>query len=222
MATRPVFVPDTDTDRQQLVHEHEVDFQWAPGQSVEQKKVNISKLHAAAKHRNLDPLLEVSLESPVALGVRVASSNLAVNDDKAFLVPLPAAYHGSKVFTEGGPYADLYVKSEQEIAADSRLVDSGKLAGFRFSGLEWGVKSGTMFYDWLTVKAIHRNPNLGREIRRFMGFTDIVCRMNDDQVCHARSCALYVALVEKKLIDAVIADQTLFIQTLQGDSFYQR
>ena len=221
MATRPVFVPDIDPDHGQLVHEHEVDFQWVTDPSVEQKKENIAKLHAAARHRNLVPLLEVSPESDDPLGAHISVSNLAVEDDKSYLITLNAAYHGSKVFTGGGPFIDLYTTSEQEIDADSRLVDSGNLAGFRFAGLEWGLKSGTMFYDWLTLHAIHRNPKLRRGIRRFKGFTDIACRFDDDTVCHARSCALYVALVEKKLIDGVILDQDLFIETLVEDSFYQ-
>jgi len=221
MATRPVFVPDTDPDHHQLVHEHEVDFQWVSDSSAEQKRDNIAKLHAAARHRNLVPLLEVSSESDDPLGAHISASNLAVEDDRSYLVPLNAAYQGSKVFTGGGPYTDIYLCSEQEIADDSRLVDSGNLAGFRFAGLEWGLKSGTMFYDWLTLQAVHRNPKLRRGIRRFKGFTDITCRFDDDTVCHARSCALYVALLEKKLIDDVVADQNLFIETLVRDSFYQ-
>lgn len=223
MATRPVFVPDTDPDldHQQLVHEHEVDFQWVTDPSAEKKKENIAKFHAAARHRNLVSLLEVSSESEDPLGALLAASNLGVADARSYLVPLNAAYHGSKVFTGGGPFIDLYVRSEQEIAADTRLGDSGNLAGFRFAGLEWGRKSGTMFYDWLTLHAIHRNPKLRRGVRRFKGFTDITCRLADDTVCHARSCALYVALVEKKLIDDVLADQDLFIETLVRDSFYQ-
>jgi len=163
----------------------------------------------------------VSSESDDPLGAHISASNLAVEDDRSYLVPLNAAYQGSKVFTGGGPYTDIYLCSEQEIADDSRLVDSGNLAGFRFAGLEWGLKSGTMFYDWLTLQAVHRNPKLRRGIRRFKGFTDIGCRFDDDTVCHARSCALYVALLEKKLIDDVVADQNLFIETLVRDSFYQ-
>ncbi|RLD00430.1 MAG: hypothetical protein DRI65_16420, partial [Chloroflexota bacterium] len=124
MATRPVFVPDIDPDHGQLVHEHEVDFQWVTDPSVEQKKENIAKLHAAARHRNLVPLLEVSPESDDPLGAHISVSNLAVEDDRSYLVPLNAAYQGSKVFTGGGPYADIYLSSEQEIADDSRLVES--------------------------------------------------------------------------------------------------
>ena len=197
MASRPVFVPDTDPDHPKLVHEHEVDFQWQSGRSQKQKKANIAKLHAAAVHRNLVPLLEVTPESDDPLGANICVSNLAVEDDRSYLLPLIAIYNGSKVFTGGGPYTDLYGKGEEEIVGDDRLTGSGEHAGFRFMGLEWGIKSGTMFYDWLVIQAIHRYQKVRTGIRRFKGFTEIDCLAQGKTICHARSCALYVALAEK-------------------------
>jgi hypothetical protein len=221
MATRPVFIPDIDPDNPQLVHEHEVDFQWLPGPSPEQSKVNIAKLHAAASRRNLAPLLEISPESDDPLGAKICASNLAVEDGRSYLVPLNAVYHGSMVFTGGGPFTDLYGKSDEKITGDERLTSSGKHVGFRFMDLEWGTKSGTMFYDWLTIHAIHRYQKLRMGIHRFRGFTDIDCHPQERTVCHARSCALYVALVKKKLLDGVVRNQDLFIETLIRDSFYR-
>ena len=221
MASRPVFVPDTDPDHPKLVHEHEVDFQWQPGRSLKQKKANIAKLHAAAVRRNLVPLMEVSPESDDPLGASICVSNLAVEDERSYLLPLNAIYHGSMVFSGGGPFIDLYGKSEKEIARDQRLTGSGEHAGFRFMDLEWGTKSGTMFYDWLVIHAIHRYQKLRSGIRGFKGFTDIDCLSQGKTVCHARSCALYVALAEKKLLDDVIDSQDMFIETLIKDSFYQ-
>lgn len=136
MATRPVFVPDTDPDHRQLVHDHEVDFQWQPGRSQKQKKANIARLHAAAVRRNLAPLLEVSPEADDPLGANICALNLAVEDERSYLVPLNAVYHGSMVFSGGGPFTDLYGKDEEEIASDKRLTSSGKHAGFRFMDLE--------------------------------------------------------------------------------------
>ncbi len=221
MAIRPVFVPDTDPDHSQLFHEHEVDFQWQPGRSPQQKKANIVKLHVAAMRRNLAPLLDVSPESNDLFGAHICASNLAVEDDRSFLVPLKAVYQGSKVFTGGGPFTDLYLKQEDEIVGDERLTSSGKHVGFRFRDLEWGAKSGTMFYDWLAIHAIHRYQKLRTGIRRFNGFTEIDCLSRGKTVCHARSCALYVALAGKKLLDEVIDSQDFFIEVLIKDSFYQ-
>jgi len=221
MAIRPVFVPDTDPDHARLFHEHEVDFQWKPGRSPERKKANIVKLHVAAMHRNLGPLLDVSSDSNDPLGVHACASNLAVEDDRSFLIPLMAVYQGSQVFTGGGPFTDLHLKQEDEIVGDKRLTSSGKHVGFRFMDLEWGAKSGTMFYDWLAIHAIHRYRKLRTGIRRFKGFTEVDCLSRGKTISHARACALYVALAGKKLLDEVIDSQEFFIEVLIKDSFYQ-
>lgn len=221
MATRPVFVPSTDPDQPQLFRIHAVDFQWVPGSSAGQQRENIAKLHTAARHRNLAPLLEVSPDFNDPLGFLLGASNLAVEDDKSYLIPLSAAFQGSKVFTGGGPYPDLFTKGEKEIAADNRLVQSGSLVGYRFGGLEWGLKAGTMFYDWLAVQAIHRYPKLRHGILKFKGFTDIHHHSGGRDVCHGRSCALYVALAKKMLLDDAVGSQDRFIEILLRDSFYR-
>lgn len=221
MATRPIFVPETDPDRPQLVHENEVDFQWTPGDAPDQKMANITRLHDAAAHRNLSPLLEVSSFTADPLGSRLAVTQLTVKDEDSYYVPVRALYHGSMVFLNGGPFTDLYRMAEGEFAVDPRLKGSGRLAGFRFKELEWGVKAESMFYDWLVVHAIHRRPKLNSGILKFAGFTDIDCTSQAGAICHARSCALYVALAEKKIIDEVLGSQDLFIETLIRDPLYQ-
>jgi len=222
MATRPVFVPDTDPTCGQLVHEHEVDFQWMPEGQPDPRNANILRLHRAAGLRKLEPLLEVSAGSADPLGVRVGPEQLTVRNEDSYFISLDRVYHGSKVFTGGGPFTDLYRRHEGDVRKDPRLDTSGSLAGFRFQGLEWGRKSGTMFYDWLVVQAIHRQRKLGAELGKYAGFTDVGCHSGGNEVCHARSCALYVALAGKKLVDEVLTDQDRFIETLILDSFYGR
>lgn len=221
MATRPIFVPNLDPDNPQLVHEHEVDFQWVPDRSVEGKRRNIAKLHAAAGRRKLQPLLEVSPASLDPMGAHICAGNLAVEDDKSYLVPLVAAYHGSRVFAAGGPFTDLYRKRPNVIAGDERLTTSGKPIGFRFMGLEWGPKAESLFYDWLVMHAIYRYRRIRAGIGLFAGFTDIDCRPQDTSVCHARSCAFYAALSGSKLLDEVVTSQNRFIEVMLQDPFYK-
>lgn len=220
MATRPVFVPESDPDNPQLVHVHEVDFQWLSGRDPQQIKANVAKLHTAAGHQNLAPLLHVSPDSDDPLGIRISATNLVVEGPNSFLVPLIAAFQGSKVFTGGGPFTDLYRKREAEIAADSRLRESGRHLGFRFRDLEWGKRAETMFYDWLVLHAINRHRKLASGIRRFKGFTDVECLTGGQVACHARSCALYAALAAKELLEEVFEDQDKFITILMQDTFY--
>lgn len=221
MATRPIFVPDTDPGSSHLIHQHEVDFQWASGDAPELKKANIAKLHKAASHRNLSPLLEVSRYADDPLGSRMSLSRLTLKDEASYYVSVSGLYYGSMVFTKGGPFIDLYREHEGDVSSDLRLNSSGPLAGFRFQDLEWGLKAEGMFYDWLVIQAIHRHRNLSSGIMKFVGFTDLEFRSQDPGVCHARSCALYVALVEKKIIDKVLDNQDLFIEALVKDPLYQ-
>ena len=221
MATRPVFVPNLDADNPQLVHEQEVDFQWVPDRSAEGKRQNIAKLHAAAGHRKLEPLLEVSLASLDPMGAHICARNLAVEDDKSFLVPLLAAYHGSRVFSGGGPFTDLYRKPVDVIAGDERLTTSGNPIGFRFMGLEWGPKAESLFYDWLVLHAVHRYRRIRAGIGLFAGYTDIECRSRETSVCHARSCAFFAALVGSKLLDEVVSNQDRFFEVMLQDPFYK-
>ena len=221
MATRPIFVPDTDPDNSRLVHRHEVEFQWVPGESPELKRANIAKLHQAAAHRNLSPLLEVSPFGEDPLGPGLAVSRLTLKDDASYFVTVTALYYGSMVFSGGGPYTDLYREHEADISADPRLQDSGSLGGFRFQGLEWGLKAAGMFYDWLVIQAVHRHRKLSSGIMNFAGFTDLECLAKGPGICHARSCALYVALTGKNILDKVMASQDLFIGTLMEDPLYQ-
>lgn len=221
MAIRPVFVPDLDPDILQLVHEHEVDFQWVADRSAEGKIKNIAKLHAAAGHRNLEPLLEVSKASLDPLGTHISPANLAVEDDRSFLVPLLAAFQGSKLFAAAGPFTDLYRKPLDVIAGDERLTKSGPPVGFRFRGLEWGPKAESLFYDWLVMHALFRYRRVRAGIGLFAGFTEIDFRPRKDSICHARSCAFFAALSAKKLLDEVLDDQDRFIKVMLRDPLYQ-
>ena len=204
-----------------LVHEHLVDFQWEPGAAAEQKRANVSRLHKAAAIRNLSPLLEVSPFANDPAGERVAVSRLTLKDENSYFGSVTALYHGSKVFVGGGPFTDLYRADDQTLTTDRRLKESGPLAGFRFGNLEWGLKAQVMFYDWLVVQAIHCHRDLRGVLAKYEGFTDVDCRVPATGICHARSCALYVGLEAKKIVDKVIADQDLFIETLIRDPNYQ-
>ena len=47
---------------------------------------------------------------------------------------MEAAFQGSKVFEQGGPYRDMYGLSGREIKRDERLKGSGELTKFNFLG----------------------------------------------------------------------------------------
>ena len=80
---------------------------------------------------------------------------------------------GSKAFEHGGPYDDIYGASSSAAKKDERLKSSGRLLGFRFFGVEWGLEPQTAFYDWLYINAVAKNPQLVELLAGYRAFTDI-------------------------------------------------
>lgn len=201
MARRPVFLP-AGPDSTNLVDVEDVDFEWSPGFAVSQKQKSIRALHEAAAGKGILPILEVSTKSPDSLGVRLSAFNLKVQHD-ARLIPLEAAFQGSKVFERGGPYTDLYDLEGTSVKRDSRLNDSGALIAFDWND-RWPLEPKTAFYDWLYLHAVHELRVYG-ELAEYAGFTDIEFNPARSVNCQARSCALYVSLRDRGLLEEVIA-----------------
>jgi hypothetical protein len=219
MAERPIFVP-VETGYQ-LVQEKSASFLWHPGMAPSQKKKNVVALHESAVRLGLSPLLEVSTKSEERLGFCLSAFNLKVETTEGWVIPLESAFQGSKVFQFGGPFQDMYGKTGFEIKKDERLKTSGSLRGFRFDGLEWELEPKTAFYDWLYIHAVHREPELREDLTNYAGFTDIEFNPLKSINCQARSCALYVSLLRRQVLDEVLRDRQVFLDVLSRDSFYQ-
>jgi len=85
-------------------------------------------LNTSAAVRGLSPLLEVSTKSDEKLGQRLSAFNLKVFAEKSE-VAFESAYQGSKVFSNGGPYTDLYNAEPRDAKRDLRIRDSGTIVG---------------------------------------------------------------------------------------------
>lgn len=202
MARRPVFVAAR-VGSSNLTDEVEVEFEWSPGFAVPQKQKSIRALHQAALEAGITPVLEVSTKSPDPLGVRLSAFNLTV-DLHGQRIPLEAAFQGSKVFEEGGPYVDIYELQGPAVKRDARLHTSGPLTAFEWQGQRWPLVPKTGFYDWLYLNAVNSHKGTG-ELTRFAGFTDIEFNPAKSINCQARSCALYLALLRREVLQHVLA-----------------
>jgi len=214
MAKRPVFIPSPRPGK--LVKELLVDFEWYPGMAVSQKQKSIRSLHAAARRRGIDPILEVSTKSGSPLGVRLSSFNLVYESVSGLDWNVESIFQGSKKFECGGPYRDLIGRSGFDIKKDDRLSNSGRLEYFEFNDVRWNLEPKTAFYDWLYLHALNRNDDLAKEILTYRGFTDIEFNPQKSINCQARSCALYVALAEQAMLKTALSDRDLFIKILGG------
>ena len=215
MAERPVFVPlESGTS---LVQEVQVQFTWHSGFAPSQKKKNVVALHERAALIGLDPLLEISSKSDHELGQKLSAFDLKIYVDN-MEITLECAFQGSKVFEYGGPFSDLYHVSSREAKRDPRLKDSGRLIGFHFEHEDYPLSPSTIFYDWLYVNALFLHREWLERLQQCAGFTDIEFNPHRSVNCQARSCATFVALEKRGLLDCAIESFGAFHEIVQRAS----
>ena len=212
MAERPVFVPLEMGPR--LVQEVPVEFDWHPGMAPSQKKKNVVALHEKAAAKNLTPLLEISSKSEREIGQKLSGFNLKI-EVNGRETTLESIYQGSKVFEQGGPFLDLYWVGSLEAKRDPRLKKSGQLVSFRFKDEDYPLSPGTAFYDWLYINALFPKREWLKRLQKCAGFTDIEFNPKRSLNCQARSCATFVALQKRGLLDEAVNSFELYRRLLQ-------
>lgn len=215
MARRPIFVPLHDGKR--YVLEHYVDFEWHAGFAKSQKQKSIRALHemALTEYGVKNPL-EVSSKSEDPLGVALSSFNLTFATQRGRTLTVEAAFQGSKVFQEGGPFVDILDMTPRDAKRDQRLRSSGPLRKFRFFGSEWNLEPKTAFYDWLYINALLKNPGLIPQVTDRDGFTDIEFNHERSINCQARSAALFCALYHNDKLAFALETRENFLSLYPG------
>lgn len=137
-------------------------------------------------------------------------------ENKQFSVE--SAFHASKVFEKGGPYADIIGMDSKNAKRDERLKESGKLISFKYADKEWDIEPKTMFYDWLYISALslESNRELANQVLMYDAFTDIEFNPAKSINCQAKAVALYVSLSRQGILDTVLkaTDEYINIITL--------
>ena len=137
-------------------------------------------------------------------------------------MPLECAFQGSKVFERGGPYTDLYGADVRDAKRDPRLRDSGVLIAFDFEGITFPLEPRTAFYDWLYVNAIYPHREWLMRLNRYAGFTDIEFNPERSVNCQARSCALFVSLMAKGLLETAVESPEAFMAMITEHRYRPR
>jgi hypothetical protein len=216
MASRPIFIPSLNGSA--LVKTEHVEFKWSAGMAISQKQKSIDSLHTAAKEiPNIYKILEVSSKSRDSLGVALSAFNLMITTikyNRTFSVE--CAYQGSKVFEYGGPFNDLFEVSSREAKTDKRLQTSGRLKGFSFFGVDWGLEPQTAFYDWLYINAINKRPDLIEQLNSYSAFTDIEFNPERSFNCQAYSVALCMSLYKRQILERALSSSVEFISVVSG------
>src|ERR1035438_5378865 len=216
MAERPVYIPAPESP--QLVEERFFTIKWSPGFALSQKEKNIVALHEAAKAGGLDPLLEISSKSSLKTGRHMSAFHMTVDTKELGTIKLELAFQGSKVFERGGPFTDLYGKGEKEIGEakrDPRLQNSGALIGFWFEGFDFPLEPKTVFYDWLYISFLKNFRDWAPKLYAYGGFTDVEFNPHRSINCQARSCALFLSLMRRDLLDKAVESPHAFISLLR-------
>lgn len=211
MAKRPIFIPGKNNS--ELVNDIYVEFNWYPGFSVSQKERSIRSLHESAKKHGISNVLEISTKSELVLGRELSAFNLIYKTGSEHMV-VEAAFQGSKVFENGGPFTDIYKMSGSESKKDNRIRNSGRLLAFELLGDHWGLEPKTAFYDWLYINAIHQNPALATQVIQYEGFSDIEFNPEKSFSCQARSAALYVALKKTSMLNIALSGKEAYLQII--------
>ena len=219
MAERPIFVPMT--DQLELVKEIYLRLNWHPGFASVQKEKNVQELHAAAAAAGYAPVLEVSSKSSEKLGRHLSAFHLKVRTSLRE-ISLESAFQGSKVFEQGGPFTDLYAADPREAKRDPRLRDSGRIVAFEFDGETFPTEPRTAFYDWLYINAIYPHREWLTRLQQYAAFSDIEFNPKRSVNCQARSCALFVALMTKGMLDSAIESPYAFVETLVAHAYRPR
>lgn len=113
MAIRPVFIESSKPPYFKMVN---IEFKWNGGFAKCQSQKNINAIHTAFLSNHPDyGILEISSKSTKEIGTKLSAFSLlkyvpSINKS----IPVECIYQGSKVFSNGGPYTDLYLKSPKE------------------------------------------------------------------------------------------------------------
>jgi len=215
MATRPLFIPNLTGEPG--AEERLLEFKWHPGMAKSQKQKSICELHSVAHSFGFDRVLEISSKSENELGIKLSAFNLLIETKKKKnIFTVETAFQGSKVFSRGGPYKDLFGLDSLSAKKDIRLKESGNLIGFEFFGKMFPLEPRTYFYDWIYINALANNEELSKEVLSYDGFTDIEFNPKKSINCQAHSVAVYLSLAKIGMISDALSSPEVFLEILKS------
>lgn len=222
MAIRPIYIAQENYIGVKKIN---IEFQWYPGFSVQQKQRSIKSLHEEAFKLGIKNILEISSKSLNTLGINLSSFNLFFYTKHNNLpISVESAFQGSKVFENGGPYKDLLTKSSMEAKKDVRIRNSGKLNYFQLLNQKFESEPKTYFYDWLYIQTLSQehNKNLSNEIMDYKAFTDIEFNPEKSINCQAYSAALYISLKLNNKLDFALSSKENFLNIIKNMYDYNK
>lgn len=135
-------------------------------------------------------ILEVSTRGDKDEGKALSAFNLCYTLKKSQRkISVESAYQGSKVFTDGSYYPELFDVNPYKAKMDKRLWGK-QIAYHIFYGQRFDLYPPTLFYNWLYLKTLQQNPQVWDTIKEYNAYTDTAGDMKRSLCCQARSCAI--------------------------------
>jgi hypothetical protein len=211
MASRPVFIPEY--QGRNLVEERNFEFKWAPGFAEIQKKKNIASLHSAALSGGVSHILEISSKSDDELGRRLSAFSLKIEigNEK---YPLESVYQGSKVFSNSGPFPEIFQLDPRSAKRFIRDLGEINLIGFNFNRTPYPLYPKNAFYDWLYIRSLIDHSDWIKRKVEHAAFTDIEFNPTKQVNCQARAFATYLSLSSRGELQSAASDFDYFSSML--------
>ena len=178
--------------------------------NYKEKQNHVRTLHGKFNeiYKN-EKVLEISTKSPIELGTQLSAFNLKYKiNNKEY--PLECVFQSSKVFENGGPYLDLIDAEPYQSKKDRRLRNSGNLVRFKLENVDYPLEPKTLFYDWIYINALSKQPNLYKKIINYNAFTDIEFNPERSINCQAKSVALFVILYKQGILNEALSNIEVF------------
>ena len=208
MAVRPVYIPKMTSP---FFTRMDTEFQYYNGFALSQKRKCIHSLHDSFRTLHNDAnMLEVSTSSEVKLGVELSAFNLSITLEDGNKTTLESLFQGSKIFENGGPYTDLWLKSSYDAKKDTRLRSSGNIVGFIYNNEPFPKDPKTYFYDWIYICALNQDEVYKNEIVKYDAFTDISFNPSKSLNCQAEAVAMFVGLSRSGLLEEALKSKEDF------------
>lgn len=208
MAVRSVFVSKASYP---FFEEIYVEFDWFGGFALSQKRkcqigLHRNFLESYREHKTL----EVSSSSLYSLGTELSAMNLSKRT-KEGLTSVESAFQSSRIYGTGdeaiGPFHDYLFLPGKECKKRVKELSKGLHSSrYLFDGMTFHAPAHhiSQFYDYLFLNALLEPEN--QEVREkllragYTAFTDLATKSLN---CQARSCAIFVGLVQAGRIDEV-------------------
>ena len=83
------------------------------------------------------------------------------------------------------------------------------------TGFDFPLEPKTAFYDWLYISFLKNFRDWAPKLYAYGGFTDVEFNPHRSINCQARSCALFLSLMRRNLVDKAVESPQAFIDLLR-------